>query len=83
MERGDDGVRRVTRVVEVQGMESGVVVTAELFAPAGDSPQTLQATGVRPRVAERIEARGIALPSELFAPGPALVGQVGDRRWRR
>jgi pilus assembly protein CpaF len=83
MDRGDDGVRRVTRVVEVQGMESGVVVTAELFAPAGDSPQTLQATGVRPRVLERLGPRGRALPGDLFTPGPALVGRVGDRRWRR
>jgi pilus assembly protein CpaF len=77
--RGRDGVRRVTRVCAVDGMEGDVITLSDLFvldSPDGpadgsrrEAEATLRATGVRPKFAERLAAAGITLPTELFGPG--------------
>lgn len=72
--RMSDGSRRVTSVTEVTGMEGDVIQSQELFryARAGVDAEgrvigEFTATGVRPRIAEAIAARGIELPASLFA----------------
>jgi pilus assembly protein CpaF len=67
------GKRRVTRVTEITGMEGENIQTHDLFVYEqtgvevdGNATGHFTVTGIRPRVAERIESRGIALPTELF-----------------
>jgi pilus assembly protein CpaF len=71
--RLSDGTRRVVSITEIVGMESGVVSTQEVFRfsqhtvePGGRVRGTFEATGVRPRFAERFAAYGIPLPPELL-----------------
>ena len=67
------GRRKVVSVSEITGMEGDAIQMHDLFAwePTGmdtDGHATgrFSATGIRPRCAERIEHRGIRLPSDLF-----------------
>ncbi|HEY8668876.1 MAG TPA: ATPase, T2SS/T4P/T4SS family [Tepidisphaeraceae bacterium] len=68
------GKRKVTKVSEISGMEGDAIQMHDLFAfeqdgVDGDGYATGKfiATGIRPRCAERIEHRGIRLPTDLFA----------------
>lgn len=69
-----DGSRRVTHITEVQGMEGEVITLQDLFLfdfASGLDNQgrflgRLKATGIRPKLAEKIAAQGIQLPPELF-----------------
>jgi pilus assembly protein CpaF len=68
------GRRKVTSVSEIVGMEGESVQMHDLFVyeqsgvdPEGHAIGRFSATGIRPRAAERIESRGIHLPSDLFA----------------
>ena len=68
------GVRKVTSMTEVVGMEGDVIVTQEIFAyhqkgldSLGRANGSFVATGVRPSFAARLEALGIELPPGLFA----------------
>jgi pilus assembly protein CpaF len=69
-----DGTRRVVQVTEVQGMEGDVIVTQDLFRfvqtglDNGRVAGYLEGRGVRPRFMDKIEATGISLPPEIFAP---------------
>ncbi|MGI9824295.1 CpaF family protein [Agromyces sp. Marseille-Q5079] len=84
--RHRDGGRRVTRITEVHGMEGEVVTLQDAFdfdysAGYDEDGQVLgrlQATGVRPRFAERIADHGIALPVSLFHRADAAT--AGLRR---
>ena len=62
-----DGVRRITDVVEVVGMEGETITTQSLFAykyqtenPDGTLRGTFEATGLRPRFMSRIAYYGLA-----------------------
>jgi pilus assembly protein CpaF len=64
--RGNDGRRRITSVSEVTGMEGTVISTQEIFRfdqrgvdKDGKLVGEFRATGVRPRVYERIQQHGI------------------------
>ena len=71
-----DGTRRVTHVTEVVGMEGDVVTLQDLFLfdfragvdEHGKSLGELQPTGLRPHFLDRLQDRGITVPSGLFAP---------------
>ncbi len=63
IERGRDGVRRVTQVTSVDGMEGDTVTLSDVFV----FDDELRATGVRPKLAERLQDAGVTLPSELFS----------------
>ncbi|GAA1779249.1 ATPase, T2SS/T4P/T4SS family [Agromyces lapidis] len=72
--RHKDGVRRITHITEVHGMEGDIITLQDAFSfdySAGYDHEgrllgRLGPTGVRPRFAERIADHGIALPMSLF-----------------
>jgi len=68
-----DGSRRIVRITEVVGMESGTITTQDLFGfessgvdVAGDVTGRFTGYGIRPRSSERIQSQGIEIPPHLF-----------------
>ncbi len=74
--RMKDGVRRITHVTEVVGMEGDIITLQDLFLfdysagidEEGKFRGQLQATGIRPRFVERLSELGVSVPAEIFAP---------------
>ncbi len=73
--RLSDGTRKLISLQEVVGMEGDLITLQELFTfqqTGLDENRRVKgrfkATGVRPKFAERLLAKGIALPSDLFDP---------------
>jgi pilus assembly protein CpaF len=71
--RMSDGTRKVTSISEITGMEGDVITMQEIFAfeklgvtPDGKVVGRFRATGVRPKVCERLKASGIHLPPDIF-----------------
>ena len=71
--RLSDGTRRVTSVSEITGMEGDIITMQEIFAfekvgvtQEGKALGRFRATGVRPKVCERLKASGINLPGTMF-----------------
>jgi pilus assembly protein CpaF len=71
--RFSDGTRRLTQIAEITGMEADVVSMQDLFvfekqgvSSDGRVLGTFNASGVRPRFAERLKAAGFDLPSNMF-----------------
>jgi pilus assembly protein CpaF len=72
-QRLSGGKRKVTRVSEITGMEGDHLTMHDLFAfeqtgvdTNGAAAGHFVCTGIRPKVLERIEARGLRLPGDLF-----------------
>ncbi len=71
-----DGSRRIIRITEVVGLESGVVTTQDLFSfeqsgvdAQGRVTGAYRGFGIRPRASDRLRAQGIDLPGSLFGAG--------------
>jgi len=71
--RMSDGTRKVTSISEITGMEGDVITMQEIFCfeklgvtPEGKVIGRFRATGVRPKVCERLKASGIHLPPDMF-----------------
>jgi len=71
--RLSDGTRKVTSISEITGMEGDVITMQEVFAfeklgvaQDGKVLGRFRATGVRPKVCERLKASGINLPADMF-----------------
>jgi pilus assembly protein CpaF len=71
--RLSDGTRKVTSISEITGMEGDVITMQEIFVfeksgvtKEGKVLGRFRATGVRPKVSERLRASGIVLPGEMF-----------------
>ncbi|HLI55754.1 MAG TPA: CpaF family protein [Actinomycetota bacterium] len=77
LDRFGDGSRRCTAITEVQGMESDIITIQDVFhfvyTQGGKESSRvagrLQATGLRPKIIERIRTAGLDLPPKLFQPG--------------
>jgi pilus assembly protein CpaF len=75
--RMKDGVRRITHVTEVVGMEGEIITLQDLFLfdynagidDEGKFRGELKATGIRPRFVDRLAERGVRIPAEVFSPG--------------
>ncbi len=74
LSRGTDGRRRVTSISEITGMESTVITMQEIFKfeqrgvdAQGRVQGEFRATGVRPKVMEKIERYGID-PAAIARP---------------
>jgi len=74
--RMKDGVRRITHITEIVGMEGEIITLQDLFLfdyAAGIDDEgrfrgQLKATGLRPRFVERLAERGVVIPVEVFSP---------------
>ncbi|HEV8319602.1 MAG TPA: CpaF family protein [Vicinamibacterales bacterium] len=71
--RMSDGTRKVTSVAEITGMEGDVITMQEIFrfdkvgvGPDGRVLGRFVATGVRPKVCERLRTGGVVLPPDMF-----------------
>jgi len=71
--RLSDGTRKVTSVSEIVGMEGDTITMQEIFVfeklginHEGKVLGRFRATGVRPKVCERLKAAGIVLPGTMF-----------------
>jgi len=71
--RQSDGTRKVTGISEITGMEGDIITMQEIFVfektgltQEGKVIGRFRATGVRPKVCERLRASGINLPGEMF-----------------
>jgi pilus assembly protein CpaF len=71
--RLSDGTRRVTSVSEITGMEGDTITMQEIFVfeklginAEGKVIGRFRATGVRPKVCERLKSAGIVLPGTMF-----------------
>jgi pilus assembly protein CpaF len=70
-----DGKRKVTSIQEITGMEGDVITMQEIFAfrqtgieEDGAVQGYFQASGVRPKFADRLRSFGISLPDAMFNP---------------
>jgi len=74
-----DGKRKVTSIQELTGMEGDVITMQEIFsfrqtglADDGSVQGYFQASGVRPKFAERLRSFGVNLPDAMFNPDRRL-----------
>ena len=68
------GPRKITSITEVMHMEQDVIIMQEIFRfrqlgvdQNGRAYGQFEATGVRPTFVNRLEAKGVKLPSNMFA----------------
>ena len=73
--RLSDGRRKVVNLAEVTGMEKDVVTMQDIFVfqkrgirENGEVMGEFVATGIRPKIAERLLVAGVHLPSSMFEP---------------
>jgi pilus assembly protein CpaF len=79
-----DGTRRVTHIVEVEGMEGEIITLTELFLydfnqsldAEGKFAQGVNPTGMRPKFEEKLRDAGIHLDASMFGFNP-LGWQTG------
>ena len=75
MSRLPDGSRKITDITEISGLgENNIFLTQEIFVfkqqgvdAAGRVIGRFQPTGTVPRIVERLRARGVKFPMEVFA----------------
>jgi pilus assembly protein CpaF len=64
LERLPNGKRKIVKVTEVHGMEQQTIVMQDIFTLEGD--EKLGATGIRPKVLDKLERNGIQIPMSAF-----------------
>ncbi len=71
--RMSDGTRKVTGIAEITGMEGEVITMQDLFvfertgiSPEGRVTGKFRATGIRPKVSEKLASAGFPLPTTMF-----------------
>jgi len=70
-----DGQRKVTSIQEITGMEGEIITMQEIFtfkqtgmAADGKVSGHMQATGIRPKFADKLRNHGVNLPDAMFDP---------------
>jgi pilus assembly protein CpaF len=71
-----DGTRRFTHVTEVVGLEGDIITLQDIFVfdykagvdENGRHLGSLKPTGLRPKFLDKLDDKGIRVPSALFAP---------------
>jgi pilus assembly protein CpaF len=79
------GVRRVTRISEIVGLDGDDYQMREIFGfrqagvdDAGRAKGSFYASGNVPRFAARLKERGIELPEDLFSQREVVAGQASE-----
>ncbi|MGH9008302.1 MAG: CpaF family protein [Acidimicrobiia bacterium] len=87
LERASDGMRRITSVEEVQGLEGDVILLQELFRyvprTSADGRQVgeIEAAGLRPKFLDQLLHSGVDLPASVFQ-APLSSRKMGPREVR-
>jgi pilus assembly protein CpaF len=87
--RSEDGVRRVTSISEITGLEGDTPLLQELFRwqRSGRNERrivgTYVATGIVPRLAEQLRERGADLPPSIFQPDGEASSPTSSRNGDR
>lgn len=70
-----DGQRKITSIQEITGMEGEIITMQEIFAfrqtgidANGKVTGHFQATGIRPKFADKLRNHGVNLPDSMFDP---------------
>jgi pilus assembly protein CpaF len=78
-----DGTRRITHIVEVDGMEGDIITLTELFLfefggmdEEGKFANTIHPTGMRPKFEDKLHDAGIQLDASIFGANPLGWDQV-------
>jgi pilus assembly protein CpaF len=69
LERMPDGKRQIVKITEVQGLEQQTVVMQDIFtlqSPDGTFYTALRATGIRPKILDKLERNGVRIPLDVF-----------------
>jgi pilus assembly protein CpaF len=73
--RLSDGQRKITSIQEITGMEGDIITMQEIFAfrqtgvgADGNVVGHFQATGIRPKFADKLRSQGVDLPDSIFDP---------------
>jgi pilus assembly protein CpaF len=81
LERLRDGSRKVTRISEITGMEDDVIQMQDVLSfnsqgidPYGRVVGAFVFSGIRPRILEKLQDLGLAMPLELAQVFPASAG---------
>jgi hypothetical protein len=75
IERLSDGSRKITHVTEVQGIENGSIMLADIFLFEQTASETgkvigrIRPTGIRPQFMERLDEVGLFMPPAVFGIG--------------
>lgn len=79
LERLSDGTRKFVSITEITGMEGDVIQSQEIFkyvktgiGPEGQVIGEFRATGIRPKFATALLARGVNFPASYFDPRAPL-----------
>ena len=86
IQRFGDGSRRITHISEIQGMEGDIITLQDIFrysfaeggSASAQSSGMLKPTGLRPKVIEKLEDKGVRVPAKLFRPAVNGTG-AGSR----
>jgi len=77
--RMSDGSRKIMSISEVVGMEGEVITMQELFSferqgldEEGNVRGRFRPTGIRPKFADTLQARGVEVAGSLFMDRPVL-----------
>ena len=81
-----DGTRRITHIVEIEGMEGDIITLTELFLfnfdaemdEQGKFANTIAPTGMRPKFESKLMEQGIRLDAAIFGVDP-FAWQQGSR----
>jgi pilus assembly protein CpaF len=81
-----DGTRRITHIVEIEGMEGDIITLTELFLfnldaemdEEGKFANTIAPTGMRPKFEGKLMEQGIRLDATIFGVDP-FAWQQGSR----
>ncbi len=90
LDRFGDGTRHITHVAEVQGMEGDVITLQDVYRytfaeggrESGKQSGKLRATGLRPKLTDRLKEAGVEVSPKLFrsdGPAPKSVSANGKR----
>ena len=88
IQRFGDGSRRITHISEIQGMEGDIITLQDIFrysfaeggSASASSSGSLKPTGLRPKVIEKLQDKGVDVPARLFRPKVAQPPAAAESR---
>jgi pilus assembly protein CpaF len=86
LDRMPDGLRIVTALTELQGMEGDTILLQDIFkfrlgsrGEDGKVDGELVPTGLRPKFLDKLSELGIDVPAKAFRPAPAPANATASR----